>query len=448
MVRLANWCFTSEACEGVETTPRDGAVFVFRNKQIKLVLGPIEEPDGNTNYPHRHGLISCLNSETLTKGQAIDFLKEQGLYSDGQYLHKIDSTKEKYVAYCFKSADGTASKAERAIKRAADTISSIHGLKVTPKRLRGELATQEGASFLARNKAVIDVYASTPELHQNKKKIVESIDKVDNMKNFMTAIVNFKTVIERAIKGNGIVTTSSYFRDSTRDDQISAVICIALLPTVAERKRITDGIPGLWFHGAAHCGKSFLFSQLPDYKKVATDAEGVSRFKLENTQTGYLIDDVDVGWINKPSNAKTMKALAVGERETIKTFGDTQEVRGFVVLTGNSLPDYLAPCPAVPEGTDPDTFQRSFAFNSAAWKRRFVAVSFTEACDFDFIYVDFDACSLDIIARKAFQTAYESIESDKLKHMLKPYYDNCVNVWSDEETELYNSVFDVLSDAE
>jgi len=446
MSRKALWCFTFPVDGDEHAVSKDGIEVQYHSKTYKVVIGPVEQPDSNSDYPHQHGYIQCPISTALTKGQAEAILRSIKLFKDGMYLHELETTKAKYHSYCFKSEGGANNNAERAIKRAYQHIEEVDGVKVTKKRLTTQLAKKEGATFVARNKQIIDVTLATPEIYKDNKTVDESVDAKENMRNYMQCIVNFKQIITDAVTKHGIVTTHKLFQECSREDQVNAVIAIALLPTIARRKRITDGLPALWFHGLPNCGKSYLFSQIPNYKKIATDAEGVGRFRMEGEQTAYLIDDVDAGWIFKPSNSKTMKALAIGERDVIKTFGDTQEVRGFCVLTSNCVPDHLSPCPPVPEGADAAVFKKSHEYNCNAWKRRIVSLFFDETCEYDPVFVDFEMLSLDLVARKAFTTACDSIVSPVLKDAFNVYYNHVESVWTEDDVTLYNSIFEVINE--
>lgn len=423
-----------------DATQSAGIPLEWGCKTYTIVIGPVEQPDSATDYPHQHGYVSCPVSTAITKGQAKAILGSIGAYKEDMYLHELETNRQKYHAYCFKGENGTHTSAERAIKRAWDDIQDVEGVKVTPKRLKAKLAVQEGASFVARNKPVIETYLLTPELRSSGRDIDEEVDKESNMRAFMQVIVNYRAQITDMVSKNGIETTHQAYADSSRDDQVEAIVCTSLLPLLVNRARITDGIPGLWFHGLPQCGKSYLFSQVPNYKKVATDAVGVSRFRLEGDQSGLLIDDVDEGFLFKPENSKTLKAITLGEREVVKTMGDTQEIRAFVVCTSNGLPDYLNPYQ--PKEGDGPTAERSYAFNCNAWKRRFVSLYFDVPVETSSIFVDFEQTAINIVARRAFAIAYEAIESEKLKSLFEKYYNHLENTWTDEDKELYNTVLD------
>lgn len=444
MARKATWCFTIESAIH-EPTGENGVPVQYNSSFCTLVVGPIESPDSNTDYPHQHGYIQCLAGAVLTKGQAASLLKEANCYKEDMYLHELETTRAKYHSYCFKNNSACFTSAERAIKRAMESIENDQGLKITSKRLKHKLATSEGPSFVAKNKQVIDVVLSTPDLKDNGKHLNEEVDVEENLIAYTNALTEFRKIIKATVKKNGIVTTHPAFNNASRKDQARAILCLAVLPQLVFRARITDGLPGLWFHGRPHCGKSYLFSQIPCYKKVPTDAEGVSRFKLEGEQSAWLLDDVDSGWLLKPSNSKTLKALAIGEREMVKTMGDTQEVRGFVVLTSNCVPDHLSPLGPTPENVNRENAEKDHEFNCNAWKRRLVSLYFDEPVEYQPVYVDFDVTSLDMVARKAFENAYEHLESNALKSLFAKYYNHICGQWTEKDLNCINNLMKKLS---
>jgi hypothetical protein len=447
MSRKSVWCFTVTSGL-IEPTPQEGIEVKFNSQTLKLIVGPVETPDSSTDYPHQHGYIACARSCSLTKGQAIAVLKQENIYQDGQYVHELESTKAKYHSYCFKSTSSTHTSAERAIKRAFDAVQSDGGFKITPKRLKESLIHSEGATFVAKNKQVIEVALGTPSaFSRSKRDIEEDVDAKANMKKFMQACVNYRAIIEKSL-ANGFVTTHKAFNDTSRDDQVLAILITTLLPMVVNRKRITDTIPGLYFYGNSNCGKSYMFSQIPNYKKVACDAEGVGRFRLEGDQAAFLLDDIDPEWLFDRKNCKTMRSLVIGESDSVKTFGDTQEVRGWVVMTSNSTPRFLEVEVPNPEGLSDDKLaaaQRDFDIQCAAWKRRFLTLNFTEPVDLDDMFIDFSLNSLNIVAMQAIIKSYQKLQSEDLKTLFKTYYDYVVTMLDGEaESEAVATYNDLL----
>lgn len=443
MSKKATWCFTVRS--GIhDPTPEEGESIQYNSKVYHVVLGPVEQPDSNVDYPHQHGYVKCPAAVSLTKGQAIAILKLFGAYEEGNYVHELESTRGKYHSYCFKSLSSAKSSVERAIKRGMEAIESSN-LKVTSKRLKEVLSQSEGAMFVTKNKGCIDTMMGTPEVFNPRKLIInETVDSMTNLKNFQMAIQVFRRAVKKALE-NGFVTTHPAFNDCSRKDQVNSIVIIALLPAVCQRKRVTDKIPGLFLWGNPHCGKSFLFSQMPCYKKVSTDAEGVSRYRLEGEQGAFLIDDVDADWLFRPTNQKTLKALSIGETEQVKTFGETAAVRGFVVMTSNVTPDFLRDGPTLPEDVLPEDKMRlenEFRINANAWKRRMVSVHFTEPIEEEANFIDFDCIDLDALSKTVICEMCSSLESEKLKELFAVYHSNISQSITNEQQELVSLLFD------
>lgn len=436
-IRKAVWCFTHVGGDA-EPTSQDGKVVQYGSSHYRVIVGPVEQPDGTVDYPHQHGYIKCQQSRSLTKGQAILLLKQIGMYQDNMYVKELQSTRERYHEYCFKENSGMYSSAERSIKRAWDDIEEADGIKVTAKRLKAKLAKNEGVSFVSKNKQVIETFLATPEIRDSGRKVPVHINPYANMVSFAKIVTMFKKVVGDAIYQEGIVTTHPAYKDSERKDQINAVICTAILPMLVDRMEVTDNIPALWLWGLPHCGKSFLFSQMVNYKKIACDAGGVSRYRLEGDQSGIFIDDVDPGFIFKIENSKTLKALTLGEREVVKINGDTQEVRCFVVLTSNSKPDFLQPY--VKKDDDPVDAERAYTYNCNAWKRRFVCIFFENEVEPAEDYVNFDYVQLKLVARRTFEHCFEAIVHEPLRKLFQPYYDHIRDMWTDEEIAVYGTM--------
>jgi hypothetical protein len=143
-----------------------------------------------------------------------------------------------------------------------------------------------------------------------------------------------------------------------------------------------------------------------------------------------------------------MRSLVIGESDSVKTFGDTQEVRGWVVMTSNSTPRFLEVEVPNPEGLSDDKLaaaQRDFDIQCAAWKRRFLTLNFTEPVDLDDMFIDFSLNSLNIVAMQAIIKSYQKLQSEDLKTLFKTYYDYVVTMLDGEaESEAVATYNDLL----
>ena len=126
-------------------------------------------------------------------------------------------------------------------------------------------------------------------------------------------------------------------------------------------------------------GKSYIFDSNASFRKVPMDSNGVSRYRLESSQSAFLLDDVKVDALDKPENSATLRQLCLGVEARIKTFGDTQSIRGFVVATSNEKPTFLSDNYTKPEHVDEIKYNQwrdSEQRNRDAWKRRFICLEF------------------------------------------------------------------------
>ena len=124
-----------------------------------------------------------------------------------------------------------------------------------------------------------------------------------------------------------------------------------------------------------------------------------SRYSLSGNESGFLIDVVDPGWISKHDNQSTIKQLALGSSATGKISGSTQDVRGFIAITSNFLPDYLVQTPRHLEDFSEDSEERRNDENNRnAWRRRFLTVHFVDPVDLDPFFIDKRASCLRCVA--------------------------------------------------
>lgn len=435
--RKAFWTFTYIPKEGTsaDVTTAEGVEHVLDGISYNVGVGPLEQKDNTTEYPHHHGWIRCSPGTCITKGKAIKILEQLGLYNDGQYVHELISTKRTYINYCFKHFG--ISDAETIIKNAVSEI-RLEGIKPTKTNVVARLAEENGAKFITVNKSLIDNFMSTPVLSQTKKRMIEEvIDPMKNLNNFINCVQAYSKIIKNNVVANGIDTTHRSFENSSRSDQIRAILINTLLPICVQRKRVVDNLPALWFYGEAGSGKSFMFTQIPNYRHVSTDAAGVSRFRLNGDQSAFLLDDTEKGFIIRENNASLIKKLCIGETTAVKVFGDVMDVRGFVAITSNHKPDYM-----IEPEVMTDTEYQAFKWNLNAFNRRIIAVKFTDKVDIDPIFVDFGVSYLDAAAANIIMDHFEQIKSEPLRQLYFPYYEWLKTNQTEEDRSILNSFDD------
>ena len=435
MSKKAVWCFTIPSGLHDATTP-SGKTVPWASKEYTVFIGPMELANDKCYYLHQNGYILCPRATTITKGQAIGILRSICAYQDGVQVKELETTRSNYHNACFKITP---------VKRPMDTADKevadkrprmepqeevVHNNQVVPvENVPEEITIEDEEEVIEDDESIIE--SDKPIIEDDKSKKVK-----DYMKNYTRVLVKFRSVVKNAIAKHGIVTTHPAFEDADQEDQSNAILCIALLPQLVDRARITDGIPGLWFHGRPHCGKSYLFSRVQNYKKIKSNGM-CTRFKLKDEQAAFLIRGGRPGWLFKPANHRYIKDLVIGHRAYLCH----DDVKGFIVVASRALPDYLSPLGPTDEGIDRLGAKKDHKIYRQMWKRRFLSLYFDDYVEFDPICVDYNVEELDIVARGAFQHAYSKLKSPLLQKLFKQYYDHNCAQWTDKDVELYENVF-------
>ena len=281
-----------------------------------------------------------------------------------------------------------------------------------------------------RHKSLVDMIMKSPEYFTNKVTVLEPIDHDENFTNGAKVVATFARIIYCALETKGYKTIHNKFKNLPNSDMTLAIIMVAILPIVAKRKEIPDNLPALYFYGNAGTGKSYFFNLHPAYHKVATDASGVSRYRLQVNEDAFFLDDITSDTLNDRVNSSTIRNLALGGTATVKTMGDTEQVRGFVVCTSNDTPDFLA------EEINEDS---NIEANYNAWKRRFIAVNFTSTVDDDPIHVRFDHTSATDALKCFFDLCYNLLQVPDVKDMLSKYYEAIMDSLSPDCIEKFRA---------
>lgn len=422
MSRKAVWCFTVAASEALTPTSPEGIGFDFQGHPYRIWLGPPEDPD-DVNFVHCHGGISAPPGTVMTRSRAREILRLYGIpIRDDDYLSELSTSKAQYIRYCYKSLETFTSKPDIAIKRGVDAIRAS-GETITGKRLKTWLSHTYGPSFTSRNSSTINAYLNEPTLVAAELVVDEEVVPEENAREFVKSVNCFKEVLRQSLEF-GVKSDHKDFANLDPEDYVCVITMLILLPIISLRKRLLDNLPGLFFYGIAGSGKSYLFNQLPCYKKVPKDSAGVSRYRLDGEQSAYLFDDVENDWLRRPDNQGLIKEGLLGGTITVKTMGDTQTNQAFFVFTSNEIPCFLTP----PEG-----YYGLDSVNEInhlqAWRRRVISVHFAKVSDFPPVKVDFAHGSVRKIAREMFCREFGKLRSEAVSDLFQPYYDNvCMHV--------------------
>lgn len=440
--KRARWSFTFRSDEmdiSNITTSREGHLVTYKDAAYRIIVGPMEQADDIVPYPHRHAMLHCQGlSVTASRAkEAIAVFLNQDKFVTSYF--KPTDNPIVYMRYMFKEAhdEDPKRKSKKSVDEIiADAITASKAKKgYVDKAYIEELLASPGnygASWVSRNRQVLAKALSIKTLCDARRVINFDLNEEENMLSTMRSVKFYSDNLKSQLKTNGFHTTHRAFDDWTKDQIRAYIMCITLIPNFVSRASQVDNLPGLYFWGKSDCGKSYMFNESVAYRKVATDAKGVSRFRQDGDQSAYLLDD----WKNEDfldnTNCSTIRQIALGSTARIKTFGDTEEIRGFVVATSNDIPFHLAT--DIPEGFSADCIQK----HRAALARRFITVQFTDDLDVSCGYVTWLHQSSLLAQQRTINYYIQKIPEGPIKQKLQIYTDHI------EEQYTYNELYDEM----
>lgn len=342
-----------------------------------LAVGLKEREDDNTSTPHWHCLFSCLPGKTCTAGRVRTIMGMNNMLIPQEYLQMLDTNPMTYMKYAHKTSSNSRKRddVDGIIKETFDMLKqkSI----VSKDSFMAHLCEKYGASWVTKNKTIIDTFCSIQEQCYAERIVIAEECTEDIVERTQQIISSFHDNILKQINGrNGQFQTKCEALNDVRKDDIAKYITfIALLPYMFQRaQNVIDNIPGLYFWGDANSGKSFIFQLGKCYRTIATDSVGVGKFKLETCESAFLLDDIKGDAIDSGSYMATLRQLTLGAKTRIKIHSETKQIKGFVAVTSNEKPAFL--------GSEYDEKNRN------AWLRRFIVIQFVRDLNMDEILVN------------------------------------------------------------
>jgi hypothetical protein len=391
----------------------------------------LEQADNNVDYPHRHSMI-VRPTHGMTRGQAkrsvAEFLPNVSTDEYFKFVKNINS----YVKYMFKSVHPLETSVEKRLKEAIESLQTKR-IAITGKTMKTAVVDMHGPQFYARNKATVDVMLSQPELFGSSIVVPFETNPMENYASVVKVFAIFNRVVIRAIRQNGYICTAKGYKNLTSLDMGNFVSALVALPFMRVRWEGVDCLPSVYLYGVSGSGKSHLFQNAPFYKKVASDAQGVGRYRLDGAQRAYLLDDVTSAFFEDRMNLSTLRQMTLGGSSTVKTLGDTIDVRGWIVATSNETPDWLEDKPKKEE--DSNNWEK----NCGAWKRRFVHIKMSDVLDLDPVVVNWSHGSAVDAVQGMYVNFVEALP-DSLKEKLKMYTDHIMMDMEDDWDKEINAV--------
>jgi len=237
------------------------------------------------------------------------------------------------------------------------------------------LCEKYGATWLTRNKTIIDTFCSIQEECYAERIIIDDEDtEIENR--VKDIFYSFEKNILHQIKQRGqFITKCEALVDVKTEDISKYITFISFIPYLFQRAtNVIDYIPGLYFWGDANTGKSFVFQLGKSYRRIATDSNGVGKFKLETCESAFLLDDIKGDFVDTSYMSATLRQLTLGAYTRVKVHSETRQIKGFVAVTSNEKPAFL--------NEDYDDK------NATAWLRRFIVIEFKEHNNLDEIIIN------------------------------------------------------------
>jgi hypothetical protein len=437
------WAFTllRDDVNACTTTKPDGVDVTLLGKSCRVVIGPLKQADANVDYPHRHCMI-VRQIHGMTRGQAkrsvAEFLPNVNTEECFKFVKNINS----YVKYMFKLVDPLKTNVEKKLEETIESLQTKR-ITITGKTMKTAVVDMHGPQFYARNKSTVDVMLSQPELFSCSTVVPFETNPTENYANVVKVFAIFNRVVIRAIRQNGYICTAKGYENLIALDMGNFVSALVALPFMRARWEGVDCLPSVYFYGASGSGKSYLFQNAPFYKKVASDAQGVGRFRLDGAQRAYLLDDVTSAFFEDRYNLSTLRQMTLGGDSEVKIQGDTQKVRGWIVATSNETPNWLEDKPKKEEDS------KNWEKNCDAWKRRFVHIKMSDVLDLDPVVVNWSHGSA-VDAVKGMYVNFVEALPDSLKEKLKKYTDHIMmdmeDDWDNEMNTVLVKVEEVLKE--
>lgn len=162
------------------------------------------------------------------------------------------------------------------------------------------------------------------------------------------------------------------------EERLSLCSILVLLPICTKRcVSVPDNLPGLYIWGPPHIDKSAFFDNGIYLRKLSASSRGMSKFRLNATDSGFLLHDVPDNYLDRPDVSGPLLKLSLGGSAHISSAKSTDTIVGYVVATSESKPHFLLDLQ--PSKVKMDTVL--WNQRQAAWRRRFIALELTETDD-------------------------------------------------------------------
>jgi hypothetical protein len=339
----AHWCLTIPAAIVEQFEPealanfkanagkKDGIHLEYKpDYTYTFVIGSLEAEDDNTKEPHYHCLLSNPKGKASTKGRCTTILGMYGYNLNGPiYIQPLQSKLCHYIDYMFK--ENTSYKThsiDTILQDAADHITT-EKMNLSKQNFFNYLLKERGAYWCTKNKAVIDTFTSNTLLFDNKRIISNPVNNEEIARRANAMILAYQKTLYNNLTVKNFKVRITQHQDMEHllihpTDMSKFITIVTLIPYLFQRSPEVDNLPSLYFYGEPSSGKSYMFQAGKAYKYIASDANGVGRFKLDGTESALLFDDIKDKTIDQENNMSLLRTLTIGGTGRVKIHSDTK----------------------------------------------------------------------------------------------------------------------------
>lgn len=349
-------------------------------------IGALEpkEEDKQDPYNHRHCAVEST-AGGISKMKALNLLAtflniNPSKFTCGhgeviKYSQKVDNWIS-YKNYMFKTLPGRATKEEDNIQTAVTKLRRRLKCNPTPTQVKDYLLKEKLIAFkrLATTQVVQMINLAIEMQDITKSSDEDDGGETDDGPTFLAKLAR----LDNGESSAAMQQSSTFLEDvleklicqlrrtSIRGQKpplrvIIEIIAMMIMPLFVRRNNNDHKTRALVFYGRSRTGKSFFPMQLVKANKlhlIATDAKGVGRFEANASCTGFFFDDVNPSILTS-TDATTIKNISAGDEASIKIYGKSTIVRGWILITCQTRLNML------PEDKD-------------AWNRRLIGVCFDD----------------------------------------------------------------------
>lgn len=326
--------------------------------KFEVMLGSLEPAEEDKTDPYAHYHVAVRNKKgAMTKKTAVGILARAlqlpaHLFKTGvdasttllTYAQPMKREWETYLTYAFKHSPaligGIAKSSDTKDKVVANIAKEFYlknRKRPTERQIMKRIVADYGSSAGVRYDKIVKVFCQYADVDEDIESPVSEEEQGPPAKKICRDLL---TVMSTGTSFDAHLNLKRLFAAMKYTSQMSesAVMAQVLLPMLTSRHPKDHSSKCLFMFGDAGTGKSFWPRLLQKHgwlQNVPMDASGVARFELPQGRRGWLIDECTNKWFCSHDNINTLKQLCDGGEASVKVFGTTVSVSGWLIFTSN-----------------------------------------------------------------------------------------------------------------